>query len=213
MSEQEGVIKFQLHFQRQSVLSAAQVQEISGWRTLMHQCGMLGQHPQRYDNYGFGNISQLTIAGQFIISGSQTGLPLQLPASGFAEVIQVDIAQNTLWARGECQPSSESMTHAAVYQANPLIRVVIHAHCPAIWRSTGQLQLPHTSADIPYGTVEMARAVAALVKQQEQAVGLFTMLGHEDGVVVYATNFSEASTRLLDVYVRAVARGEKPNLR
>ncbi|WP_337880981.1 class II aldolase/adducin family protein [Rheinheimera sp.] len=213
MHEQEGVIKFQLNFQHGAALSAGQVSEINAWRTLLHQLGMLGQHPQRYDNYGFGNLSQRHGRNEFIISGSQTGGPLQLRAADYALVTGVDIQQNQLWARGETAPSSESMTHAALYQADPRIGVVVHAHCPAIWQQTAALQLPHTAADIPYGTVEMALAVQQLVRRLGDGPALFAMLGHDDGVVSYGHCFNEAVSLVSLYYAKALALGAQPNLR
>ncbi|WP_337841801.1 class II aldolase/adducin family protein [Rheinheimera sp.] len=213
MHEQEGVIKFQLNFQPGAVFPAAQIREINAWRTLLHQLGMLGQHPKRYDNYGFGNLSQRSGPAEFIISGTQTGGPEQLRAADYALVTQVDIQQNQLWACGGTAPSSESMTHAAVYQVDPRIGVVVHAHCPAIWQQTAALQLPHTAADIPYGTVEMALAVQQLVRRQGEGPALFTMLGHEDGVVSYGHCFSEAVSLVSQYYAKALALGAQPNLR
>ncbi|MFC4653713.1 MULTISPECIES: class II aldolase/adducin family protein [Rheinheimera] len=213
MHEQEGVIKFQLNFQPAAVLTAGQISEINAWRTLLHQLGMLGQHPKRYDNYGFGNLSQRSGQNEFMISGTQTGGPLQLQAADYALVTKVDIGCNQLWACGDTAPSSESMTHAAIYQADARVQVVVHAHCPAIWQQTAALQLPHTSADIPYGTVEMALAVQQLVCQQGDAPALFTMLGHEDGVVSYGRSFTEAVSLLCQQYAKALALGAAPNLR
>jgi hypothetical protein len=67
---------------------------------------------------------------------------------------------------------------------------VIHAHSPEIWLATSTLKLPHTSKGIPYGTPEMATAIAQLMNTSSS--GLFTMLGHEDGVISYGKDFASA---------------------
>src|SRR5690606_29153513 len=110
MTEQEGVIKFQLDFSRQLALNAADVAQISSWRAIMLQLGMLGQTPLRYDNYGFGNISQRFGRGnQFIISGTQTGGIHVMTAADYALVTCWEPGRYYIAAVGETQPSSQAM--------------------------------------------------------------------------------------------------------
>lgn len=208
MTEQEGVIKFQLDFSKNRALTADDVAEISSWRTIMLQLGMLGQTPLRYDNYGFGNISQRYGANnQFIISGTQTGGITQMAASDYALVTVCQPEQNRIVARGETRPSSEAMTHGQLYQLDNAINFVIHAHCPQIWQRAGGLGLAQTRAEVPYGTVAMADEVLRLfgdtdVLQQ----GVFTMAGHEDGVVAFGNSAAQAAQRLICCYAAALQR-------
>jgi hypothetical protein len=84
--EQEGVIKFQLHYTPTAVLPLpvdelnTAVSALNAWRTLCLRLGVIGQNPTRYEGYGFGNISQRRgSTGNFLISGTQTGhLPLNV---------------------------------------------------------------------------------------------------------------------------------------
>lgn len=213
MTEQEGVIKFQLDFSPQPALSAADVAQISSWRAIMLQLGMLGQTPQRYDNYGFGNISQRFSAdNRFIISGTQTGGIVQMRAADYALVTLCQPEQNRIVAVGETRPSSEAMTHGQLYQLSGDINFVIHAHCPQIWQLADALGLAQTRAEVPYGTVAMAQEVARLfsatnVLQQ----GVFTMAGHEDGVVAFGRSADQAAQRLISVYAAALKRDAVPN--
>ena len=208
MTEQEGVIKFQLDFTRQSVLQPSDTAEISSWRTVMLQLGMLGQTPSRYDNYGFGNISQRCGSGnQFIISGTQTGGINAMTAADYALVTCCEPERNYIAAVGETKPSSEAMTHGQLYQIGSRINFVIHAHCPQIWQQANQLQLPQTGAEVPYGTVAMAGEVARLFRESDVLQqGVFTMAGHEDGVVAFGASASEAAGRLINCYARALSR-------
>lgn len=208
MTEQEGVIKFQLDFTRQSVLQPSDTVEISSWRTVMLQLGMLGQTPSRYDNYGFGNISQRCGSGnQFIISGTQTGGINAMTAADYALVTCCEPERNYIAAVGETKPSSEAMTHGQLYQIGSRINFVIHAHCPQIWQQANQLQLPQTGAEVPYGTVAMAGEVARLFRESDVLQqGVFTMAGHEDGVVAFGASASEAAGRLINCYARALSR-------
>lgn len=213
MAEQEGVIKYQLNFQQQEALTADDIIELNSWRQIMLQVGMLGQSPERYDNYGFGNISQrYGLTKQFIISGSQTGGVVSMTAADYALVSDCQPAQNRIVAQGQTRPSSEAMTHGQLYQLSHTINFIIHAHCPQIWQQASALGLVQTRAEVPYGTVAMADEVARLftettVLQQ----GVFSMAGHVDGVVAFGSTAAEAGQRLIACYARALGRGTSPD--
>lgn len=200
MTEQEGVIKYQLKHAQQSVNLSFSITEINAWRTIFVRLDLIGQNPKRYDNIGFGNISQRIDpnSNQFLISGTQTGHIEHLSLEDFCLVIKAEPHQNRLQSCGLCKPSSESLTHASVYAQDSTIQAVIHAHSPEIWKHTAALGLPHTAADVPYGTVAMAEAVEQLFQSGILAyTSLFTMLGHEDGVVAFGKNMQEAAWELI----------------
>jgi len=207
MKEQEGVIKYQLEHTQQPVNQPFPYTEINPWRTIAVRLDLIGQNPERYDNIGFGNISQRIApdSTQFIISGTQTGHIEQLSPEHYCLVVKAEPKQNRLESCGLCKPSSESLTHASVYAQDNAIQAIIHAHSPEIWKHTLALSLPHTTADIPYGTVEMATAVEQLFQSGRLAeISLFTMLGHEDGVVAFGRNMEEAAWELVNYLALAI---------
>ncbi|MDP1773649.1 MAG: class II aldolase/adducin family protein [Methylobacter sp.] len=207
MKEQEGVIKYQLEHTQQPI-QAFPFSGINAWRTIAVRLDLIGQNPDRYDNIGFGNISQRVDADsdQFIISGTQTGHIEQLSPEHYCLVVKAEPHQNRLQSRGLCKPSSESLTHASVYAQDNAIQAVIHAHSPEIWKHTLALGLPHTNADVPYGTVEMATAVEQLFQSGKLTQpSLFTMLGHEDGVVAFGRNMQEAAWELINYLSLAIS--------
>ncbi len=208
MKEQEGVIKYQLEHTQQPVNRTFPFSEINAWRTIAVRLGLIGQNPDRYDNIGFGNISHRIDAHseQFIISGTQTGHIEQLSPEHYCLVVKAEPHQNRLQSRGLCKPSSESLTHASVYAQDNAIQAIIHAHSPEIWKHTLALGLPHTNADVPYGTVEMATAVEQLFQSGKLTQpSLFTMLGHEDGVVAFGRNMQEAAWELINYLSLAIS--------
>jgi len=190
MAETEGVIKYQLHHDPLK-LSADEINlsDLNKYRSLCFELELIGQNENRYQGYGYGNISQRYKNDQFIISGTQTGALKILAIEHYCLVTQVNLKQNSLHSIGQCKPSSEALTHASVYSKNPAINCVIHAHDSTIWNATQALKISHTSQKITYGTPEMAKAVRQLIK--ENCSGLFTMLGHEDGVIAYGKNFPD----------------------
>jgi L-ribulose-5-phosphate 4-epimerase len=200
MKEHEGVIKYQLEHTQKPINEKFSLSEINAWRTIIFRLGLIGQDPERYDNLGFGNISQrLDIkSSQFVISGSQTGHIEHLSPEHYCLVIKVDPRKNRIQSCGLRKPSSESLTHASIYAQDSTIQAVIHVHSPEIWNHTVALNLPYISADIPYGTVAMAIAVEQLFQSGSlHQTSLFTMLGHEDGVVSFGRNMQEAAWELI----------------
>jgi L-ribulose-5-phosphate 4-epimerase len=208
MKEKEGVIKYQLEHTQKPISATFSLNEINAWRTIIFRLDLIGQDPERYDNLGFGNISQRLNpqSSQFIISGSQTGHVEHLSPEHYCLVLEADPRINRIESCGIYKPSSESLTHASIYAQDSNIHAVIHVHSPEIWKHTAVLNLPHISADIPYGTVEMAIAVERLFQSGNlQQTSLFTMLGHEDGVVSFGKNMQEAAWELIKYLSMAIA--------
>jgi ribulose-5-phosphate 4-epimerase/fuculose-1-phosphate aldolase len=207
MKEQEGVIKYQLKHTKKPVSAKLSLSEINAWRTIIFRLGLIGQDPERYGNLGFGNISQRLNpqSSQFVISGSQTGHIEHLNPEHYCLVVKAEPRKNLIQSCGLYNPSSESLTHASIYTQDSTIQAVIHVHSPEIWNNTELLNLPHISADIPYGTIEMATAVEQLFQSGSlQQTSLFTLLGHEDGVVSFGRNMQEAAWELIKYLSMAI---------
>ncbi len=64
-------------------------------------------------------------------------------------------------------PSSESMTHGVLYDADPAIRFVFHGHSSAIWEQARALGLPASHPTAGYGTPAMCREVRRLLRDLE----------------------------------------------
>jgi ribulose-5-phosphate 4-epimerase/fuculose-1-phosphate aldolase len=203
---EEGVIKFQLRYTPGPPLPAESLRELNAWRKILVLLEMVGAVPSRYDGYGFGNISQrvepFNAAGphrHFVITGTQTGEIADLAPEHFVLVTDCYPKQNLTVAVGPIRPSSESMTHGAVYALDSRIRWVMHGHSPEIWRAATRLHIPTTDAAVAYGTPEMSEEVARLWRESDmRRQRLFTMGGHEDGVVSFGRTASEAGQVLLD---------------
>lgn len=197
----DGVIKYRLEFVRKPCVSAAMVEELSRWRHVLYRLQVIGCSPDRYGGYGFGNISVRCPTGQpgsFLISGTQTGSLPFLTEEHVARVTGCNPHQNRLVAEGLVEPSSEALTHAQLYQLEPAIQAVIHAHSPDIWGAAGRLSLPCTGKDAAYGTPEMADAVERLFRETGNFdKKVFVMQGHTDGVVSFGTSITEASQEMI----------------
>ena len=195
MAEQEGVIKFSLNFTPSEQSRQIDI-ELHAWRALLHGYDLIGQVPHRYEGFGFGNLSQRDAIG-FSITATQTGGRQSLSDTDYAWVTAWSLEQNALSATGLTPPSSESLTHAAIYEAQPEVRFVFHVHSPNLWTERAILELPETAAEIPYGTVEMAHALKALAANQG-VEGIAAMAGHEDGIVSWSKSAVGAGLLLMN---------------
>jgi ribulose-5-phosphate 4-epimerase/fuculose-1-phosphate aldolase len=97
-------------------------------------------------------------------------------------------------------PSSECMTHAMFYQADPAVGAVIHVHHLEFWkRLLGRV--PTTARDVEYGTPGMANEILRLYRETDLPCRkLAAMAGHEEGIIAIGRDLDEASKILLDAY-------------
>ena len=202
MSEQEGVIQFNLSHEDSDALQYPQLDGLIQCHQHLHRLGLIGQDPARYGGYAYGNISHRLTADEFLISGTQTGGMAILTRHHYAHVLYCDVASNTVQSRGPVHPSSECMSHAAIYAADPDIMAVIHIHNPDIWQQQRSLQLATTPVDVEYGTPDMAISIQRCVQQSRSCIA---MLGHLDGVICYANDIDAAEHRITDLYQQALA--------
>lgn len=211
MKEIEGVIKYSLIHKDIALNKDISLSEINAWRTILFKLDFIGQTKERYDGYGFGNISQRTELSStknvpFIISGTQTGNLESLSRHHYCTVLEANPGNNNLKSAGKIKPSSEALTHATIYQQNNKIQSVIHIHCPEIWNNTDKLNLPSSRSEVKYGTPEMAEEVKRLFHVTPlQSTDVFSMSGHEDGIISFSDSMEKAANLLINLYSKALA--------
>ena len=170
--------------------SAAQTSDLLRVRRKLHARKWIGVTP---DDIGYGNLSRrVGRTVRFLISGTGTGKRAKLTARDFVFVDRYDLARNRVWCRGALDASAESMTHAAVYEADPRIKAVIHAHDRALWDRLLQTDLPCTPKEAEYGTPAIARAMRKAVKGMKRTSGVVVMGGHEEGLIAFGRTLDEA---------------------
>jgi L-ribulose-5-phosphate 4-epimerase len=190
----EGYIKFQAHWQETVPLEWSGLQALNLARQRMYDLGLIGA----YENgIGYGNISSRYDAdGRFVISGSATGNYATLGPEHYALVTQIDIPANELWCEGPIIASSESMSHAVIYQNCPEVNAVIHVHDLAMWHRLLH-QVPTTAASATYGTPEMADSIVDLLHTTDlKQTGLFVMEGHREGVFAFGNTLDQVGNLL-----------------
>jgi hypothetical protein len=197
---EEGYIKFDCRWTQADPLPEADIRELNSWRNRLYQMGLIGAYQP--SGIGFGNISLRpdTASSQFIISGSATGHIPETGARHYARVTAYSIAENRVFCSGPVKASSESLTHAAVYELPGDWQAVIHVHHAAFWQSLLG-NVPTSRAEIPYGTPEMAKEISRLFKEEgARDIRLMAMAGHEEGILSFGTNVADAASVLLTRY-------------
>jgi len=186
VAEQEGVINFAYDLQPPDAAVAEDelALPLRGWRTIFKRLGLIGQDAERYGGFGFGNLSARDAdkAEEFVISASQTGLLTTLKDKHLVRITGYNLDRFWVDAMGSQPPSSETLTHAMIYTADPRIGWVFHCHSPDIWGHAEALAIPCTDASVAYGSQEMVIAVAELLDKHQSRPLLFATLGHEDGI-------------------------------
>ena len=210
----EGVIKFQVEHEERS-LEPRRYGDLAckliAWREIMALTGLVGRDPARYEGADYGNVSArlgppADALGRrsFLITGTQTAGKRSIGLDDLSVVTRYNYRRNSVESHGRVRPSSESMTHGAVYDLGPQIRCVLHAHCPVLWKRARHLRLPTTNPNVPYGTPEMARDVQRLYRETVLAERcILAMGGHEDGILVFGRSPEEAGGVLLRWLARA----------
>jgi ribulose-5-phosphate 4-epimerase/fuculose-1-phosphate aldolase len=140
---------------------------------------------------GFGNLSVRDGATRnFYITGSATGGLPKLSVTDCVRVVGWDF--NWLRYEGTAIPSSESLTHAAIYESDASTSAVIHCHDSVLWRTLLD-RVPTTSKAIAYGTPEMAQEIMRLFDVSDvRSRKILVMAGHQDGIVAFGKNLEDA---------------------
>lgn len=192
--KETGVIKFNCHWTKASPLPYAEIAELNEWRDKMYARRFIGLNE---DNIGYGNISMRSSAKQFIISGSATGHLENLTNEHYTQVVDYNLEANWVSCQGPIVASSESLTHAALYECDESIKAVIHIHDNTLWKKL-LTKIPTTLATVEYGTPAMALEVKRLFRESKlKSIKLLAMAGHQDGLIAFGANLKEAGNLLL----------------
>lgn len=194
----EGVIKFESRWRQTAPIRHPAVVELVYWRRPLYDAGLIGCYGE--SGIGYGNLSARTgPPGLFVISGSGTGRVSDPGPEHFALVTGCDIDANVVESTGAVEASSESMTHAALYELDERIGAVVHVHSRALWAGLGET-FPATAASVAYGTPEMAREFRRLYTTTAfRDTGVAVMAGHSEGLISVGRSIREATERMLAV--------------
>jgi len=152
----------------------------------------------RSNGVTFGNVSVRDgVTNNFYVTGSATVALSELTLADCAKVVAYDFKRNWLRYEGAAIPSSESLTHAAVYKSDGSARAVIHCHDSKLWTALLN-RAPTSSKAVEYGTPEIAYEVTRLFKLTDvQSRKILVMAGHEGGIVAFGRDLEGAFAILM----------------
>jgi len=146
----------------------------------------------------FGNLSVRDGATKnFYITGSATGGIHELTLANCAKVVAYDFERNQVRYEGSAMPSSESLTHAAIYESDATAGAIVHCHCSRLWAAVLN-EVPTTSKAAEYGTPEMAHDIMQLfTRTNAQTRKIVVMAGHEGGILTFGKDLEDAFAVLI----------------
>ena len=195
----EGTIKFAVGDHRKTgPLDRSEYAHVEVYRERLWKLGLIGYSESQ--RVGYGNISARRAGGGFVISGTQTGHKPTLDGSDYVIVDGWDFVRNRVDCAGPCLPSSEALSHAALYDRTE-IDAVIHVHCRPLWLALIRDNALFTEEHIPYGSEMLYQRLSELVVDQEPRPEIPLILvtrGHEDGVFAAGGTMEEAFRTIVE---------------
>jgi L-ribulose-5-phosphate 4-epimerase len=169
--------------------------ELNAYRRQLRELRLMGVDS---NGVGFGNLSVRDGATKnFYITGSATAGISELTLADCAKVLAYDFERNWVGYEGSTIPSSESLTHAAIYESDAKVGAVIHCHDSRSWAVILN-QAPTTSKTVKYGTPEMAYEIMRLFRVTDlHSRKILAMAGHEGGIVTFGRDLEEAFAVLM----------------
>jgi len=188
-------VKFTHQCARADIAPFDELPDLNACRRKLRELRLIGVDS---NGIGFGNLSVRDRGtSNFYITGSATGGLPELTPMDCVRVVACDFQKNRLRYEGSAIPSSESLTHAAIYESNQSTAAVIHCHELALWTSLLD-RVPTTSKAVAYGTPEMAYEIMNLFKGSGvQHRKIVVMAGHQGGIVAFGKNLEEAFATLM----------------
>jgi ribulose-5-phosphate 4-epimerase/fuculose-1-phosphate aldolase len=183
-------IKFSCERVATEITSFGGLAELNEYRSKLLDLRLIGVDP---NGIGFGNLSVREGAtDNFYITGSATGGVHELTLADCAKVVACDFERNRIRYEGSALPSSESLTHAAIYESDAAAGAVIHCHDSKLWAAVLN-EAPTTSKAAEYGTPDMAHEIMRLfTRTNVRSRKIIVMAGHEGGLVTFGKDLEEA---------------------
>ncbi|MBE0667310.1 MAG: class II aldolase/adducin family protein, partial [Bacteroidales bacterium] len=104
-----------------------------------------------------------------------------------------NIDDNAVMCSGPLKASSESLTHAAIYMADPGTHAVIHVHSIGLWEELMN-KVPTTDPEVEYGTTGMAREMVRIFSNAEvYEKRIIVMAGDRGGLITFGNDLDEAA--------------------
>ena len=192
----KGVVKFNCYWNQVGpVITDEPFDILNYWREVLFNMDLIGA----YENgVGYGNMSiRIEQSNRFFITGSSTGEIPVLDSTHYVIVESCNFDDNAVMCSGPLKASSESLTHAAIYQADPDTNAIIHVHSYELWNMLKDI-VPTTLTEFEYGTAGLALDIFRLFKETDIIEKRIIIMGGDDhGVFTFGNDMDEAINVLM----------------
>ena len=168
------------------------IKDLKRWCVRFHNLGLTPV----YEGSSLGNLSFRLEKSEnaFIITASQLKLKNNLTEDAFVKVHLCDPDKTIVHASGTREPSSESMLHFEIYRKRNEINAIFHGHCGAILERAGDMQIPVTHREEPFGSAALVRRVLEILDDNSFIV----MKNH--GFIALGTDMKSAGELAVRMY-------------
>jgi L-ribulose-5-phosphate 4-epimerase len=192
----EGVVKFNCYWKQSGpIITDEPFSILNYWRDVLLNMDLIGA----YENgVGFGNMSlRSNNSSKFFITGSATGEISVLEPGHYVKVEGCNFDEYSVMCSGPLKASSESLTHAAIYKADPGANAIIHVHNLEQWESLKN-EVPTTLEDFEYGTAGLAKDIFRLFEETDVLKKkIIVMAGDRAGLITFGNDMDEAINVLM----------------
>ena len=169
------------------------LEQLNRWAYVFAELGLTPLH----SSGAYGNLSYRIDKASLMITRTGMTPSEQLDVTNFVHVDECDTANNTLYTRGEYEPSSESFLHASIYDAFPRVKAVLHGHSALLCRHAEELGIPVTARFEDYGTMALAASALTVLDEQHHCIIL-----KDHGFVVVGEDIHQAGELALFFYAK-----------
>ncbi len=189
---EDGIIQFTYNLQRKAlpVQYKQYISTLNHLRETLYKLKLIGVNSQ---GLGYGNVSARVNQQEFLITASQTGHLKRLTDENYTLITNYNLDATKVTAIGLNPPSSESLTHAALYQIDPVINYVVHIHNLKMWNYFKK-EKTATPANATYGTKDLALAMQQLFYKPNDS---WVLSGHREGLIYFATDHQKILEMIL----------------
>jgi ribulose-5-phosphate 4-epimerase/fuculose-1-phosphate aldolase len=193
--EQYQGIKFNVRFLEKKVRDYPIQKELIEWGERLSKLSCIPTYPNLEHPpiiSSAGNLSA-RIGDRFIITAAGSNLGA-LSNNNFVEVLDVDMSEKLIQAKGVEEPSSETMLHYSIYQKRHDVQVIFHGHNQQLLVHCSQLGLKSTKKWYPYGTLELMNSVCEVLGNDDT---ILIMKDH--GFISFGKTCQQAGNNIINV--------------
>ncbi len=193
MPEKYAGTKFETIFlENKTNFSISKAKKLIDWAKIFSKNNLAPS----YAKGSSGNLSFRSKKG-FVITPTAMFFE-KLKPKDLVEVENFDFRKKIAFAYGKKIPSSETPMHFLICKKRKDVNVVLHFHDNFLLEKAMELKIPSTKKEFPYGSIELAEAIAKLLVKED----FVCIKGH--GFVCIGKTFSEAGKRCLEWHEKAL---------